>query len=510
MDSKEIIMDLIRSAKHLMALCMGCFSFWAQAQDTLFQEEVMPEIEDRIYQHVFPVYNTESKETAVFLREESKSILDLQVFSSSKETKELIRGKDSGIVMPKFTGVTYSKNLYHVFCLDRSGDRVGITQFNTDNQEVSSKVVDLEMVKYERVLTYFESGQQFYFVSIEKETSHLYFHIFKNGEFIEKKKVELKNEDFPHFLKDNLYNCVAFNNGTYKPVDLINPLYAGKEEDYFFVQDHIFHLVANTNRVVKVDLNNFNSKTIHIPINYKEDNESYKKSLVKNVIKQTRSQSTICDNYFFRVNLVDLKIQLQVYNLDNGEQLLDKIIDQEHLDFKVIYDTEDSRDLDHAMKTKVLFMALQTGEFGFRVVKEKEDYHIHLGKVAKLGFWEIFDDKTIPSKRNARFRFDQRFRGVFADFEGKYEPNYGVTPHFVKKKVQSRYFDIPFNPTQGIRTESHQEKTLGTNRLVTFTDGVNQLIYSYKHNGYFQGETGLNYVSYHPKKGVLVVYKIDE
>lgn len=512
MDTKEIKMNRSHFKQFLFLFFIGCYPFFSNAQKVLFETRVRSLNLEGNYESAFPFYNKDTKTTAVFLTEKAKHTIDLQLFSENKQSFRLIRGKDSGLAMPALSGVMYSDSIYSVYFLNRrgKGNRVGITNFNLPTNSVTNQTVELELKNNEKILTYFEYNNRFFYLSIEKETSIVNFHIFKNNEFLEKKKVVLNDEDFPHFLKDNLYNCIAYNKGKHKPVDVFNPLYAGKEEDYFFTKNGTLTIVVNTNRVLQINLKNFSHKVTHIPINYKENNESYKKSLLKNVIKQNRSQSTICDQYFFRINLVENTIQLQVYNLENGNQVLDQIIDEDHLNYKVVYNTNYSRELDSDMKANLLFMALQTGDFGFRVVKGKDDYHIHLGKVASRGFWEIFEDNTIPNKTNTRFKFDQKFVGVFADYKGKKHHSNTLSPFFVNKKIQSRYFDIGFHIEKGILPVTKIEKDKGLNPIVTFTDLIQSPFFSFKLNGFFRRENQFNFMYYDPRVSQLKIYKIND
>lgn len=492
----------------MFVFALFLFTNAVNSQDLIFEKELEFVTTDTKYKRVFPFYNHNTGETVIFTEGEETQYLDLHTIDLEQKESTLIRGNKPTLPFSNIVGAAYTKETYYAYYLNKAKNTVGAVSYNLETFETHTNRTNLEFEVGEKVITQFSYNNSFYFVTIEKETSNLYFHIFNGEQFIDKVKMVFNDDDFPHFLKNNLYNSLAFNDGKYKPIDLLNPLYLGLERDYFFVQEGSLNIVMNTNKILKIRLDDLSYTLIDIPINYEESNDSYQKSLLKNVIKQTRAKSTILDQYFFRVNILNNEILIQVYDLETEKELLNTAITINNLDYKVVYDSEHSRDLDMPMKNNVMFKALQTGEYGLRVVKEGADYKIHIGKVATKGFWDIFDDKTIPSKRNKRFNFDSKFVGVFADYNGRELKNNLITPFFVRKKIQSRYFDIRFNVEKGINSYSNERFKGITNKYVDLTDFIRLENYKRKHglNGFFRMDEALRFVELNPTTNLLRIY----
>lgn len=485
--------------------------FWdSNAQTILYKSDIRSESQRSNYSDIFPFYNSKNKETALFLEDGLSKSIDLLVLDENGKEKEIIRGRNPKLRIPEFIGAMYADNIYTSYFFDKGNFILGTTSFNLGTGTSISETISLKLKRGEKVITQFHYNNLFYFVILQKETSNVSFHIYKNNTFLEKKTIELNNADFPHFLRDNLYNCVAYNKGKYKSVDLFNPLYADQVSDYFLKQNTSFYMVVNTHKVVKIDLETFNTKVIDFPINYSEANESYKKSVLKNIIKKTKSKSTIYDDLFFRVSIVKDVIRLQVYRINDGEELLNTVIEDDQINAQTIYNSAFRRDVNYKTKEALLFRALHTGEFGFRVVKNGETYKIHLGKVATNEFWDVFDQSSNQeaSERNARLGFTTKFVGIFSDYKGDEFKSYLLSPAFAKEGIQSRYLEFTFNKTKGILPVTEQDKENASNPFTLFIDSIHKPIYQPRLNGFFRRSGDFHYISYDPIVSELFLYKL--
>ena len=480
------------------------------AQDLVFKSDIYSEHNRSEYSDVFPFYNNKTEETAIFLEDDLGDGFDLILLDDTEKQRKIIRGRTPKLRVPEFVGTMYDNNVYTSYFIDHGNFMLGTTSFNTETGITDSETMYLQLKRGEKVVTQFEYNNLFYFVVLKKETSDISFHTYKNNTFLEKKTIELNNEDFPHFLRDNLYNCVAYNKGKFKSVDLLNPLFADQNSDYFTQQDGSFYMVVNTHKVVKIDLATMQHRIIDFPINYAEANEAYKKGVLKNIIKNTKSKSTIYNNIFFRVSVVKQTIRLQAYDIESGKEYFNEVIDNNHLDALTIYDTPFRRDVNTQTKEELLFRALHTGAFGFRVFKDGENYKIHLGKVATNDFWDIFDNNSNKeaSARNERLGFTTKFVGIFSDYKGEEPNSYLLSPVFDKEDIQSRYLEFTVNTTSGILPVKPIEKDYASNRFTVFTDKMTEPVYDSKLNGLFRKDNQLHYISYNPFSKQLFVYKL--
>jgi len=499
------------SFKYLLLTVILTGWFWdLHAQNLLYKSDIRSESLRSDYSDMFPFYNSINKETAIFMEDVLFKSIDLLILDENGKEKKVIRGKNPKLRIPEFIGAMYADNIYTSYFIDKGNFMVGTTSFNLGTGTSNTETMYLELKRGEKIITQFHYNNLFYFVILQKETSDVSFHIYKNSTFLEKKKIELNNADFPHFLRDNLYNCVAYNNGKYKSIDLLNPLYADQLNDYFLQQNTSFYMVVNTHKVVKIDLETFETKIIDFPINYAEANESYKKSILKNIIKKTKSKSTIYDDLFFRVSVVKDVIRLQVYNIDSGEELLNEIIDNNEIKALTIYDTPFRRDVDYKTKEDLLFKALHTGQFGFRVVKSGEAYNIHLGKVATNEFWDIFDQSfnQEASEKNERLGFITKFVGAFSDYKGDEPNSYMLSPLYSKEGIQSRYLEFTFDQTKGMLPVTPKAKEEAMNDFTMFMDSIQIPIYQPRLNGVFRRSGDLHFLIYNPLLSDLCLYKL--
>ncbi len=480
------------------------------AQNLIHQSDIRSESQRSEYSDIFPFYNAKNNETAVFLEDGLFKSIDLLILDEHGEKKNILRGRNPKLRIPNFVGAMYAEGIYTAYFVDKGNFMLGTTSFDTGTKTSSSEIMYLKLKRGEKVITQFQYNNLFYFITVQKETSDVNFHIYKNKTYVEKKSVKLNNADFPHFLRDNLYNCVAYNNGKFKSVDLLNPLFADQQSDYFIQQNAAFYMVVNTHKVVKIDLETFKSRVINFPINYAEANESYKKSVLKNIIKNTKSKSTIYDDIFFRVSIVKQIIRLQAYDIEHGNELFSTVIDNNQIDAKTIYNTAFRRGTSYITKEELLFKALHTGEFGFRVFKENENYKIHLGKVATNNFWDVFDQNSNQqnSERNNRLGFTSKFIGAFSDYKGDEPNSYLLSPVFENENIQARYLEFTFNANQEITPVDSIEKRLATNQFTAFRDAIRNKVYKPKLNGLFRRGTNLNYIAYDPITRVLFLYEL--
>lgn len=479
------------------------------AQELIFESNIYSENKRSGYSDLFPFYNSENEETALFLENELAKSLDLLLLDNQGKEQPILKGRTPKLRISNFVGTMYNEGIYTAYYVDKGNFMLGTTSFNTIEKTTSSKTMHLNLIRGEKNITQFQYKNLFYFVTLQKETSIVNFHIYSNNTYIEKKSIELNNSDFPHFLRDNLFNCLAYNNGKFKSIDLLNPLYSDQNSDYFIQQDSVFYMVVNTHKVVKINLETLKSRVIDFPINYAEANESYKKSVFKNIIKKTKSKSTIYNDIFFRVSVVKQTIRLQAYDINNGDELLNTIIDNNQLKAKTIYDTKFQRNINFVKREELLINALNNGNFGFRVFKEGDNYKIHLGKVATEDFWDVFDNSLNQenNKRSSQLGFTNKFVGVFSDYKGNEPNSYLLSPLFEKENIQSRYLEFTFNKAQGILPVMDTDKIAAVNKFTQFRDAIQNKVYQYKLNGLFRRGKLLNFVTYNPSNSTISLYE---
>ena len=493
----------------LVGLFNGCFVHLL-AQDPNVTATVESLAKRSNYGELFPLYNAENKETAVFLEDQRGKAFDLFLVHDTDLSQFVLRGETPKLRIPSFTGAMYADSMYTAYFVDEGNFMLGTTTFDLKTETFKSQTNNLDLKRGEKVLTKFTYNGLFYFVVLKKETSNISFHTYKHAEALDKHTIELKDANFPHFLRDNLYNCVAYNNGKMKTLGLLNPLYTDQESDYFIQQDGVFYMVVNTNKVVKINLENYEAEVIDVPVNYIESNENYKKSVLKNILKKVKTKSTVYDNLFFRVNIVKKDIRLQVYDLDGVNNIVDMEIVRDSIQAKTIYDSPFRRTSNFLSKENLLFDAIKTGEFGFRVVKTDDgNYNIHLGKVATNDFWDIFDTSSQPNERSDRLGFEEKFVGIFSDYKGNDLNTNLMSPFFSTKDIQSRYLEFTFNKEQGILPVTDEEKeSEAKNRFTRFTENVSHPVYNEKLNGFFTKNNHVRFVQYNPNSKQLDIYDL--
>ncbi|MGB0868688.1 MAG: hypothetical protein ACPGSD_03740 [Flavobacteriales bacterium] len=403
---------------------------------------------------LLPFYNKEEDHTALFITHFSD--IELLLLDKENNIQKHIQARKPRLGVSDVVGVSAKKNHYTIYLLNRVKDKLGVLLFDLENEETEKDILYIDLKREEKVFGQFSHNNAFYLISIFKNTSTIKLRKFKKGNEIAVEKFVFNNEDFPHFLAPNLFNCIYYNDPFFKPTQLYNPVVNSNKSDYFKLEDNNLYICSNTNTVVKIDLLDFSSKVTNFPSRYKQQGDNLKSTPFKNLVKHNKTKSDITNGHFFRVNLYKKEITLEMYHIETGKLILDTYldIDNEYANYLELTPKEKSKRLE----TKIN-KAIRHGKLNISTYFANDLMHISIGKNASQYFWKTFDNALVDHNNPGNtHNTTVDFVGVFSEGKPNFQSTNFSTQLIFTTKEKNRVLDFAVDKTGSfVKTDSNLE-----------------------------------------------------
>ncbi len=317
--------------------------------------------------------NQEDNRMAILLSANSDNTL-LVLDSTFQEISE-IRLENPNLRFKKINGFTEKDGQFYTYFYNANTQMLLTQVFDTETGNGFVQERRLNFEKRERILNSFSIGETLYILTLFEQSSKLSIYGFSGQEPFQKTVFEFNNADFPHYLRDNLYNCISHD--PLRPInaDLVPDFVFSDKEDYIIHQNKDLYIISNTNTVIHINLESKVHQVYHFPIDF----EYEKKNLLifKNVTKNTSLRSTIIDHKFFRIAEYESVLTLQTFDLKTGVKTFDQSFNlNEMLESYISSDYKKEEVWDK----KEVIENLKKGPLALRVYKDKHVYKINIGR----------------------------------------------------------------------------------------------------------------------------------
>lgn len=315
-----------------------------------------------------------SKNTFSFLlaSEGNNTILTLDSNFNEIGSAEL---KNPNYRFKKINGTSVYEGKFYTYFYN-ANTRVLLAQiFSTRNNLASTFKRQLQLKKREHILNSFSTGESLYLLTLLEQSSTLTLYEFKGKDPVTKQVIELDNTDFPHYLGDNLYNCV--NHDILRPhnANLVADFVFADKEDYVTYQNNALYLVSNTNTVIHIDLNSDVYQVSHFPIDFKYQKKGH--SIFKNLTKNVRIRSAVLNEKFFRLGEFESQYTLQIFDLKSKSKIFEKVFKSENI-LKAWMTSDYSKEADLSFEEVSKYIS--KGALAFRVYEDSGEYKINFGR----------------------------------------------------------------------------------------------------------------------------------
>lgn len=288
---------------------------------------------------------------------------------------EMLKQSNPHFRYKKIKGICEIDNKYYSYFYNANKQVVLVHIFNPIIQETDVKEIQLELKKGEYIQGIFPTGGTLYFVTLLENSSTLSLYEIKGEKAGQKKVYQLNDSDFPHYLSDNLYNCI--NHDLLRPInsDLIPEFVFADKEDYITYSKEKIYIVSNTNTVIEINLITKEVNVNTFPIDYACEKKN--NSIFKNFSKNTRVRSAVNNDKYFRISEYREELTLQIFDLKNANKLFEKILKSEDISKALI--TSDYSKNDQWIKEDFI-RNLTKGSLAFRVYRQGDTYKLNFGR----------------------------------------------------------------------------------------------------------------------------------
>lgn len=348
-----------------------------------------------------------------------------------------IRLENPNMRFERINGFTEKDGKYYVYFYNANTQTLLAQVFDPEFKHgyVQERLLNFE--KRERFLNSFSIGETLYILTLFEQSSKLSIYEFSGQESLKKTVIELDNASFPHYLSDNLYNCISHDPLRSIDANLVADFVFADKEDYIIYQNDALYIISNTNTVVHINLESKTHQVYQFPIDFKYEKKSL--FLFKNLVKNTSIRSTIVDHKYFRVAEYESILTLQIFDLNTGTKTFDQsFTSSEMLDS---YISSDYRKEDQWNKEEVI-ENLMKGPLAFRVYKDQNIYKINIGRNIDRLFelYYGYVEWEIDSLKESNFTYRSTTKGDYHHIrEARQNLNYEFFEKLYRKKNDNLY-----------------------------------------------------------------------